>query len=85
MTTNLDKAIPVLMAIDQYKHWLIKCVNSKGERRRYECTIWGNGRRVSASAFDPLVAVERAVSKLTDDRNRVPTKTEAEPKFKVVR
>lgn len=48
------------------KHWRVQCLNSVGRRRRHECTIWGDGRRVSASAGTPLEAIRAALKKLHD-------------------
>lgn len=48
------------------KHWRVQCLNSVGRRRRHECTIWGDGRRVSASAGTPLDAIRAALKKLHD-------------------
>lgn len=59
---DMNHAISLLGAM---KHWRVQCVNSNG-RRRHQCTIWGNGRRVSASAFTPNDAVRAAIKKLTD-------------------
>lgn len=63
---NLDQAFAVLLAM---KHWTIKTVNRNGERRAHECTIWNDGRRVSAQGRTPLAAVERALTKLRGETN----------------
>ena len=62
---SLDQAVAVLSAM---KHWTIKTVNRSGERRAHECTIWNDGRRVSAQGQTPLAAVERALTKLRGKR-----------------
>lgn len=60
---SMDQAIEIL---ESSKHWTVKTVNRSGERRRFECTVWKSQRRVSASAFTPLEAVQAALAKLDD-------------------
>lgn len=66
---DMNTAIALLEGVcgmKRFKHWRVQCVN-RGDKRGYECTIWGNGRRVSAySAMSPSRAVERAIEKLHD-------------------
>ncbi len=67
---NLENAVIIL---DRYKHWTIRVKNRTGKPRRYECVIWGDGRRVSASALSPLAACEAAVAKLRQQKKTAPT------------
>lgn len=60
---SMDQAIEIL---ESSKHWTVKTVNRSGERRRFECTIWQSGRRVSATAFTPLEAVQAALAKVDE-------------------
>lgn len=54
------------------KHWTIKTLNSRGNRRGYECTIWSNGRRVSASSVEsPFMAVRAAFAKLNEFKLKI--------------
>lgn len=61
MSETLENAMAKL---DRHKHWTVRCVNRAGHRRRYECTIWGEGKRVSATAMHPLMAINAAEHKL---------------------
>lgn len=72
---TLDQAIAV---IDAMTHWRVQCENSNG-RRRYSCTLWGDGRRVTASARTPLAAITAATAKLrkNDPRPIRPAPTKA--------
>jgi len=63
----MEQAIAVL---DALQHWRLQCHNRTGDRRRYECTVWNAGRRVSATRYGPLAAVEAALAKLKEDRKR---------------
>ena len=55
-----------LALLDMTKHWRIQCENSAKQGRRHSCTIWDKGRRVTASARTPLMAVTAAFVKLRD-------------------
>ena len=59
---DMNHAMPLLAAV---KHWRVQCINSNG-RRRHECTIWGDGKRVTASACSPEDAIRAALKKLRD-------------------
>jgi hypothetical protein len=59
-----------IVRLDQHKHWRIQCENSNGNRR-YSCTIWGAGKRVTASARTVLAAAQGAIEKLDDVRLRL--------------
>lgn len=59
---NLEQSI---LRMDRHKHWRIQVVNN-GDRRRYEVTIWGNGKRQSASAASVVAAIAAAESKLVN-------------------
>lgn len=59
----MNQAIALL---DVTKHWTVKCVNRKG-RRAHECTIWHNGKRVTAQAASPLMAITAAWAKIRGD------------------
>lgn len=63
---DMNEAISVLNAM---KHWTLKTNNSKGVRRNHECCIWHDGRRVSAVGMTPLLAIGRAVAKLSESPN----------------
>jgi hypothetical protein len=70
---TLDQAIALL---DATKHWRLQVQNSNG-RRRYECTVWANGRRVSASRYSPLDSIQAALQKLKEPRRRQPRRKDA--------
>lgn len=59
---NLSEAADLLKDV---KHWTITTRNRRGQRVGYECTIWADGRRVSAQrSTTPLDAVIAALKKL---------------------
>ena len=61
MPHDLNQAVALM---ETMKHWTIKSVNRKDQRRSYECTLWADGRRVSAQSKTPLAAVTAAIGKL---------------------
>ena len=59
---TIDQAI---MIINAMKHWSVQCVNAKGSRKGYTCTLWNDGRRVTGqSGRSPLAAIQKAIAKL---------------------
>lgn len=73
MTSNLDQLVALL---DRHKHWSISVVNERGQRKAYSCTIWGDGKRVTAQRQTPLLAGQAALEKLRE---------KTAPKLKVVK
>ena len=65
-TMNLEQAMSVLDTMA--KHWTINCVNSNG-RRRYECTLWACGRRVTVSRSSTVGAILAAMDKVKQPEN----------------
>lgn len=66
---DMNQAIAVL---DATKHWRIQCENSTTKGRHYSCTVWNDGRRVTAYARTPLMAAESALKKLKEPKRRTP-------------
>lgn len=63
---TLDQAAAVLSA--SMKHWTLKTINRDGQRQRFECTIWGMGKRKSATGLTPLAAISAALRKIRGEQ-----------------
>ena len=59
----IDLGTALTLLDKQTKHWRIQCVNS-GDRRRYECTVWGGGRRFTINRATPLLAAAGALERI---------------------
>lgn len=59
-----DELTQAIAKLDRHKHWTLRTINRKASRRAYECTIWGEGRRVSGQGGNPLLAILKAEEKL---------------------
>lgn len=50
----------------------IQCLSFTAKGRHYSCTVWHEGRRVTAYARTPLMAAESALKKLKEPKRRTP-------------
>lgn len=68
---SLDQAIVLLNT--RVKHWRLQVEN--GDKRRFSCTVWGEGKRFRVTRALPLEAVQAALDRLSEI---------AEPKLRIV-
>lgn len=64
LSGNVHDDLQALAVLEAAKHWTLTTINRNRRKRRYECTIWANGRRVSGQGKTLIACVNRALSKL---------------------
>jgi hypothetical protein len=57
---TLDQAVTLLNT--RCKHWRLQVEN--GDKRRYSCKVWGEGRRFEVERATPFEAVHAALDRL---------------------